>query len=197
MVAEDAERVRSQCAGRHVEDARQHFAGDFVHIGNHQQQALRCGERGGQRTSLQRTVQCTGGTAFRLHFLYGNVLSPKILATASGPLINVLRHRRRRCDGVDGGYFREHIAHVSCSLVTITSDKFLFFCHLSNVYVRIIKICSLSQCLEVLLNQVQILPDRKNSSLIRNLFRETSIAFRLPICSLCCIGRRCQIPNII
>ena len=50
-----------------MEHARQQFAGDLIHIGNHQQQTLRRGERRRQGTALQRTVYGACGTGFGLH----------------------------------------------------------------------------------------------------------------------------------
>ena len=129
MVAEDAERVAGQCTCADVEDAGNEFAGNLIHVRNHQQQTLRGSERRSERTSLQRTVNGTGSTGFRLHFLHTYGLSPQVLTTAGSPFVNMLRHRRRRSDGVDGCYLREHVTHMSRSLVTITSDKFLFFTH--------------------------------------------------------------------
>ena len=46
MVAKDRQRLRRQRTRRDVEDARREFAGDLVHVGQHQQQALRRRERG-------------------------------------------------------------------------------------------------------------------------------------------------------
>ena len=129
MVTEDTEGVAGQCAGADVEDAGDELTGNLVHIGNHQEQTLRSGEGGGQRTSLQRAVNGTGSTSLGLHFLNTDGLTPQVLAAAGSPLVNVLRHGRRRGDGVDSSYLGEHIAHMSRSLVTITGDKFLFFCH--------------------------------------------------------------------
>ena len=129
VIAEDTKRMTGERTGRYVEYARKQFACNLIHIRNHEQQALRCGERGGQRTSLQRAVKCTGSAAFRLHFLNSYVLPPEVLATTGSPFIDVLRHGRRGRDGVDGGNFGEHIAHVSCCLVAVACDKLLFFCH--------------------------------------------------------------------
>ena len=129
VVTEDTQGVSGQRAGRHVEHAGQQFAGNLVHVGNHQQQTLRRGERGRQRAGLQRTVYGTGRTAFGLHFLYRHGIAEKVLATLCGPLVDVFRHGRRRCDGVDSCDFREHIRDMRSGLVAITSDKFLFLCH--------------------------------------------------------------------
>ena len=52
MIAEDGQGVRGQRAGRDVHAEAGQFAGDLVHVGDHQQQALRGGEGGGQRCRL-------------------------------------------------------------------------------------------------------------------------------------------------
>ena len=64
MVAEDRQRVAGERTGRHVEYTGQKLAGDLVHVGDHQQETLRCGVGGGQGSGLERTVNGTGGTAF-------------------------------------------------------------------------------------------------------------------------------------
>ena len=48
VVAEDGERLGGQGAGGDVEHRAGEFAGDLVHVGDHQQQALRCREGGGR-----------------------------------------------------------------------------------------------------------------------------------------------------
>ena len=53
MVTEDAERMRSDGTSRNMEYAGEQFTCNLVHIGNHQQQALRCGVGGGEGTCLQ------------------------------------------------------------------------------------------------------------------------------------------------
>ena len=53
VVAEDRQCVRGQRTRRHMEYARQKLAGYLVHIGNHEQQALRCGVGCGKSTGLQ------------------------------------------------------------------------------------------------------------------------------------------------
>ena len=40
MVTKDIQRVGRHAAGRHMNDGRNQFAGDLVHIGDHQQQTL-------------------------------------------------------------------------------------------------------------------------------------------------------------
>ena len=70
MVTEDTQCVRSQCTSRHMEYARQELTGNFVHVRDHQEKTLGSSVSSSQRTSLKRTVNCTGSTTFRLHFLY-------------------------------------------------------------------------------------------------------------------------------
>ena len=53
VIAEDGQRVRGQGARRDVENCGRKFARDLEHVGEHQQQALRRGERRRERTSLQ------------------------------------------------------------------------------------------------------------------------------------------------
>ena len=40
MVAEDAQCMAGDGARAYMENARQHFAGDLIHVGYHQQQSL-------------------------------------------------------------------------------------------------------------------------------------------------------------
>ena len=86
----------SQRTGAHVEDAGQQLAGDLVHVRDHQQQALRRGERRGERTGLQRAVHGTGSAGFGLHLSDADRLTEKILAIVRSPVVRDFRHRGRR-----------------------------------------------------------------------------------------------------
>ncbi len=59
MVAKDGEGMPSQRAGGHMDDAWHQLAGDLVHVGDHEQQALAACERGAERASGKSTVQGT------------------------------------------------------------------------------------------------------------------------------------------
>ncbi len=48
MIAENVKSVRSDASCRNVNNAGQKFACDLVHVGDHQQQTLRCGKCGGE-----------------------------------------------------------------------------------------------------------------------------------------------------
>ena len=67
VVAEDGQGVGGQGAGGDVHDEAGQLAGDLVHVGDHQQQALRRGEGRGQGAGLQGAVDRAGGAAFGLH----------------------------------------------------------------------------------------------------------------------------------
>ena len=133
-MAEDAQRVAGNGARRNVEHTGEKFTGDLVHVGDHEQQALRCGEGGGQCAGLERTVHSAGGTALALHFLYQDRFAEHVLAALRRPVVDVFGHRRRRCDGVNGSHFGEHIRDMRRGLVTVTCQKFLFSCHNSLYY---------------------------------------------------------------
>ena len=111
-----------------MEYARQQFAGDLIHIRDHQQETLRGGERRGQCASLQRTVNGSGCTTFRLHFLNVYGVAEEVFAALCRPFVNVFCHWRRWRNGVDGSNLRKHVRDVRCGLVTVTSNKFLV-CH--------------------------------------------------------------------
>ncbi len=129
MVAEDRERLCRQSTRRHVEYAGKKLARDLIHVGNHQKQTLRCGERRGECAALQRTVHSTRRTGFGLHLydLYG--LSEDVLTAGCRPFVNQFCHGRRRCDGVNRRHFAEHVSDVRCGVVTVTGDEFLLLSH--------------------------------------------------------------------
>ena len=129
VVAEDGEGVRSERAGGYVEDGREHFAGDLVHIRNHQEKTLGGGVGGRQRTGLQGAVHGAGGACLALHLGDADGLAPEVLLAVGGPFVDVLRHRGRRRDRVNGSVLAEQVSDVRRRLVTITGDEFLFFCH--------------------------------------------------------------------
>ena len=104
MVAEDTQRVRSQRTSGNVEHTGNQLACNLVHIGNHQEQTLGSRECCSESTSLQGAMNGTCSTSLRLHFLNAYGLAPQVLATTSSPFVNMLRHRRRRSNGVDSSY---------------------------------------------------------------------------------------------
>ena len=95
MIAENAQRVRRQRAGRDVQAEGNQFARDLIHVGDHQQQPLRGRERCAQRTRQQRTVQRPGRPAFGLHFHHTGNRAPQVVLARRRPFVRKLRHRRR------------------------------------------------------------------------------------------------------
>ena len=143
MVAENRQSLSCQSAGRDVEHARKQFTGNLVHIGNHQQETLRGGVGGGESASLQAAVDGTGCTGFGLHLNHFDGLAKDVLLTFSGPFIDILGHRRRRSDRINGGHFTEHVGNMGRSLVTIACQKFLF-CH--NTYLNVYELVDCYFC---------------------------------------------------
>ena len=119
MVTEDGECVVCKSSRCDVENAREQFACDFVHVRYHEQHALRCRIGGSQRTALQRAMECAGCAAFCLHFddVYG--VTENILLAVSGPFIHFFRHRRGRGDRINSSYFCECVGNIRSSCVAI------------------------------------------------------------------------------
>ena len=92
MVAEDADGVCANNASTDMKYAWQQLTGDFIHVGNHQQQTLRGRIGSSQRPCLQRTVDSTSRAAFRLHFNDFNSLSEDIFLPLCRPGVNMLSH---------------------------------------------------------------------------------------------------------
>ena len=119
VVTEDRQRACCQCTCGNVENCGQQLAGHFIHIRNHQKQALRCSVGSSQRTSLQRAVNCAGGTSFRLHFhqLYG--LPENILFALGSPFIDNLSHRRRRSNRINCSNIGKCVGNIRSSSVAV------------------------------------------------------------------------------
>ena len=112
MVAEDRQGLGGDGAGGDVEDHGGEFAGDLEHVGQHQQQALRCGEGGGERAGLERAVQGAGGPRLGLHFLHHGDVAPDVRCALGRPLVGQFGHRGGGGDGVDGADFADPVGDV-------------------------------------------------------------------------------------
>ena len=119
VVAENRQRVVRERTGGNVHDERRKFAGDFVHIRNHQEQTLRSRKGGGQRTGLQGAVACAGGTGFGLHFLHVRNHAPEVLLFGRRPRIRPFAHRRRRGNRVDNADFVHAVGNRSGRFVPV------------------------------------------------------------------------------
>ena len=119
LIAENGQGVGGQGAGGDVEHAGQQLAADLVHVGDHQQQALRGREGGGQRAALEGAVDRAGSAALGLHLSDADLLAEEIDPAVGSPLIGYLRHGRRRGDGVNCGNVGECVSHVACRSVPV------------------------------------------------------------------------------
>ena len=128
MLTENVQRVGRHVTGGHVEHARKQLTGDLVHIRDHQQQTLRSGKGGGQRTGAERTVHRTGGACFRFHLAHLHFGAEDVFQTGRGPLIHVVGHRAGRGDRVDTRHFGKRIGYVCGRVVTV--HCFELSCHL-------------------------------------------------------------------
>ena len=87
MIAENRKRVRGDSSRGDMKNRREQFARELEHVRNHQQQALRRGERGADGAGLQHTVDGANRTAFALHFDDGRLRVPYVFFAFGRPLI--------------------------------------------------------------------------------------------------------------
>ena len=130
MVTEDGQGVGSERTSGNMEDAGEEFASDLVHVGDHEQQALRSGEGGGQSAGNKGAVHGASGTGFRLHFTDGDLLAHQVQLLLGSPFVDQFAHDGRRSDGVDGGNIAKSISNVCGSGVTV--HGFEMFGHKSS-----------------------------------------------------------------
>ena len=121
-----------------MHDAREHRARNAEHRRDHQHQALRGGEGGGQRSGLQRAVHGAAGTGFALQFYQLHRLTKEVLSSMGGPVIHVVRHRARRRDRVDRGNFGKRIRDVRGGFVAVHGLHDFFRAHSSLLIVRLL-----------------------------------------------------------
>ena len=119
VITEDVQSVRRNGTSGDVEHAGQQLAGDLVHVGDHQQQALRGRVGGGQCTGGQRAVHSTGraGLGLHLHHLDGG--AKDVLLTSGSPLVHQVCHGRGRGNRIDARHFGKRIADVCSRVVTV------------------------------------------------------------------------------
>ena len=82
ITSEWSPKIDSPCAASdargHVQHRRGQLTGDLVHVRDHQQQALRGGERRRQRAALQRAVQRARRAALALHLHHRGHRAPDV-----------------------------------------------------------------------------------------------------------------------
>ena len=126
VVAEDGVVVAGHHTGRDVHDAGQELPAHGVHRRDHQHQALGGRERRGQGAGLQRAVAGTRGARLRLHLDHVHRGPEQVLPALGGPLVHLLRHGRRRRDGIDRRHLRERVRHMRRRRVAVHDDIVLF-----------------------------------------------------------------------
>lgn len=126
MIAENRKGVGSEATGGHVHTKRQQFAGDFVHIGDHEQEPLRGGEGRGQRAGLQHAMHGSGDAALALHLGDGRHRAEQIRLLAGCPLIAEFGHRRRGRNRIDGDGLAELIGDGSGGFIAVLDGAELF-----------------------------------------------------------------------
>ena len=119
VVAEDRQRLRGERTCGNVKHAGRQFACDLVHVGQHQQQALRRGVGRREGAALQRAVHRTGSTALGLHLLDHRDVAPDVLDALRGPGVRQLGHGRRRSDRKDRRDLVDSVRDVGSRCVAI------------------------------------------------------------------------------
>ena len=124
MIAEDVQSLSGHGTSGDMEYTRQQLTGNLVHIGDHQQQALRSSIGSRQSAGCQRTVHRAGSAGFGLHLHNLHRVAEDVFAAGSGPLVHIVSHGAGGGDGVDTSYFRERVADMSGSSVAVHGFEF-------------------------------------------------------------------------
>ena len=119
VITEDRQALRGQGTRRDVEDRGGQLPGDPVHVGDHQQQALRGGEGGGQGPALEGAVHGSGGASLGLHLDDGGHRAEDVPAPVGGPLVGQFGHGGTGGDRVDGAEFAQPVGDVGGGLVAV------------------------------------------------------------------------------
>jgi len=119
VVPEDGQPLRGQRPGGDVQHHRGEFAGDLVHVGDHEEQPLGGREGGGERATLQGAVQRAGRAALGLHLDDGRNRAVDVLPVLRGPLVRQFRHRGAGGDGVDRAQLVEAVGDGGRGLVAV------------------------------------------------------------------------------
>jgi hypothetical protein len=101
VIAEDAQRMGGDRAGRHVDHRRCQLAGDLVHVRDHEQQSLRGRECRPEGPGLQRSMERTGCAGLALHLDDVRHTPPEVGLVRLCPGVGELTHRRGRSDWID------------------------------------------------------------------------------------------------
>ena len=142
VVAEDRQRMGSDRTGGDMNDRRRQLASDLIHVGDHQQQALRRGERRAQRTGLQRPMQRAGGAAFALHLDHVGHRAPNVRPGLGLPLIGPFGHGRGGGDRIDRDHLVQTVGHRSNGFVAVHDRALLVHGKLLRLVAKVRLRCS-------------------------------------------------------
>ena len=124
VIAENVQRMGRNSTGRDVEHAGQLLRRDLVHVRDHQQQTLRRRIGGRQSACAEGAVDRTGRTSLRLHLSDLDTGAENVLETCGRPLIDEVRHRGGRRNGINTGDFGIRIGYVSRGIVAVHGFEF-------------------------------------------------------------------------
>ncbi len=119
MVSEDRKRLACKRSCGHMEDCWKHFAGDLVHVWNHEQKPLRCSEGRCESASAQGSVHRASRTSLGLHLYNVNRLAKKVFLPFARPFVRIFAHVRRWCNRIDRRDFAECVRHMRCRRVPV------------------------------------------------------------------------------
>ena len=128
VVPEDGVVVAGHHPGSNVHDMGEKLASHGIHGRDHQHQALRGGEGGGQGSGLGCAVTGSRRTGFGLHLNHIHRGAEEIFPPLGRPFVHVLRHGRGRCNGVDGRHFRKGVGGV-CRCRVAVHDSVMLVSH--------------------------------------------------------------------
>ena len=127
MVAENAHGMRTDGTRGDVQHDRQSLARYTVQHRYHQHQSLAGCKARGKGAGLRRAVHGCDGTRLRLHLHHRHRLAENVLPALGGPKVRMLRHGRRRRDGIDGCYLGKLICNSGGGFIAVQRNCSLHF----------------------------------------------------------------------
>ena len=128
VVSKNGKPLRGQGTGGNVKNGAGQLAGNFIHVGDHEQQAL-AGRKGGrERAGLQRAMHGAGRPAFGLHFDHLRGCPPNVFVVMYTPDISQLTHHGRGGNGINSNDFTEFIGNLRGRLVAVNGRNLTSGC---------------------------------------------------------------------
>ena len=123
VITENRQSPGGEGAGGHMDHRGGELTGDFVEVGDHQQQPLRRREGGGKRPRLQGAVHHASHTGFALHLHHGRHRAPEVGSSGRRPAVGPLTHRCGGGDRVDRHHLVEAVGDPGHRLVAIQAGS--------------------------------------------------------------------------